>query len=65
LDDYVYTADDQVIEGEIEEGRRYTEDDFNRVIEIKEREHYRVKLFMGRSTSARRRSCSVPLRNTR
>ncbi|NGX16137.1 DEAD/DEAH box helicase family protein [Wenzhouxiangella sp. XN24] len=46
LDDYVYTADDQIIEGEIEEGRRYTEDDFNRVIEIKEREHYRVKLFM-------------------
>ncbi len=46
LDDYVYTSDDQVIEGEIEEGRRYTEDDFNRVIEIRERERYRVKLFM-------------------
>jgi hypothetical protein len=28
------------------EGRRYTEDDFNRVIEIKERERFRVKLFM-------------------
>jgi type I restriction enzyme R subunit len=46
LDDYVYTADDQIIEGEIEQGRRYTEDDFNRVIEIREREQYRVKLFM-------------------
>lgn len=46
LDDYVYTSDDQLIEGEIEEGRRYVEDDFNRVIEIKEREKYRVKLFM-------------------
>ncbi|MCB9989325.1 MAG: DEAD/DEAH box helicase family protein [Rhodospirillales bacterium] len=46
LDDYVYTSDDQLIEGEIEEGKRYTEDDFNRVIEIKEREKYRVKLFM-------------------
>lgn len=46
LDDYVYTADDQVIEGEIEEGRRYTEDDFNRVIEIREREQYRVRVFM-------------------
>jgi type I restriction enzyme R subunit len=46
LDDYVYTSDDQVIEGEIEEGRRYTEDDFNRVIEIQERERYRVKLFL-------------------
>nr|WP_163500910.1 DEAD/DEAH box helicase family protein [Halomonas socia] len=46
LDDYVYTSDDQVIEGEIEEGKRYTEDDFNRVIEIREREQYRVRVFM-------------------
>ena len=47
LDDYVYTADDEVIEGNIEEGRRYEERDFNKVIEIKEREAYRVKLLMG------------------
>jgi len=46
LDDYVYTPDDEVIEGEPEEGRRYREDDFNRVIEIKARESYRVRLFM-------------------
>ena len=46
LDDYVYTSDDQLIEGEIEEGKRYDEDDFNRVIEIEAREKYRVKLFM-------------------
>ena len=46
LDDYVYTSDDELIEGEVEEGRRYTEDDFNRVIEIMGRERYRVKLFM-------------------
>jgi len=46
LDDYVYTSDDTLIEGEIEEGKRYNEDDFNRVIEIMEREAYRVKLFM-------------------
>lgn len=46
LDEYVYTSDDQLIEGEIEEGRRYIEDDFNRVIEIREREQYRVNLFM-------------------
>ena len=46
LDEYVYTSDDYLIEGEIEEGKRYVEDDFNRVIEIKEREKYRVKLFM-------------------
>lgn len=46
LDDYVYTRDDDVVEGEVEEGRRYTESDFNRIIEIKEREAYRVKTFM-------------------
>lgn len=46
LDDYVYTPDDKLIEGEVEQGRRYTEGDFNRVIEIREREAYRVKLFM-------------------
>lgn len=46
LDDYVYTPDDQLIEGEIETDKRYGEDDFNRVIEIREREAYRVKLFM-------------------
>ncbi|MCJ2030378.1 DEAD/DEAH box helicase family protein [Methylobacterium sp. J-043] len=46
LDDYVYTSDDELIEGQIEEGRRYTEADFNRIIEITARERYRVKLFM-------------------
>ena len=46
LDEYVYTPDDQVVEGEIESGKRYTEDDFNKIIEIKEREAHRVKLFM-------------------
>lgn len=47
LDDYIYTSDDQIIEGEIEEGRLYTEDDFNRIIEIKQREAKRVQIFMG------------------
>jgi len=46
LDDYVYTPDDKVVEGEVEAGKRYTEPDFNKIIEIKEREAYRVKLFM-------------------
>jgi type I restriction enzyme R subunit len=46
LDDYVYTPDDEVVEGNIESGRRYEEKDFNKVIEIKEREAYRVKTFM-------------------
>jgi type I restriction enzyme R subunit len=47
LDEYVYTPDDQVVQGEVEPGRRYEEKDFNRVIEIPEREAYRVKLLMG------------------
>jgi len=46
IDEYVYTSDDDVIEGDIVEGKRYTEQDFNRIIEIKQREEYRVKLFM-------------------
>src|SRR5271157_2420974 len=46
LDEYVYTPDDQLIEGEIEVGKRYTETDFNKIIEIKEREAHRVRLFM-------------------
>ena len=46
LDDYVYTPDDKVVEGEVEEGKRYSEPQFNRTIEIEERERYRVKLFM-------------------
>jgi type I restriction enzyme R subunit len=46
LDDYVYTPDDKVIEGEVEDGKRYKEPQFNRTIEIEERERYRVRLFM-------------------
>ncbi len=46
LDEYVYTPDDQLIEGEIETGKRYVEADFNKIIEIKERETKRVKIFM-------------------
>ena len=46
LDEYIYTADDTVVDGEIEAGRRYFERDFNKSIEIKEREAYRVKLFL-------------------
>jgi type I restriction enzyme R subunit len=47
LDEYVYTSDDTLVEGEIEAGKIYDEDDFNRIIEIREREAYRVKIFMG------------------
>ena len=46
LDEYVYTPDDKLIEGEVESGKRYIEPDFNKIIEIKEREAHRVKVFM-------------------
>ena len=46
MDEYVYTSDDKLIEGEIESGKRYTEQDFNRVIEIEDREKKRVQIFM-------------------
>jgi type I restriction enzyme R subunit len=46
IDDYIYTSDDEIIEGEIEEGKLYTEPDFNKIIEIKAREAKRVRVFM-------------------
>jgi type I restriction enzyme, R subunit len=46
LDDYIYTSDDQIIEGEIEEGKLYIEPDFNKIIEIKAREAKRVQIYM-------------------
>jgi type I restriction enzyme R subunit len=46
IDDYTYIPDDVVVEGVVEEGRRYVEKDFNRAIIIREREMKRVRLFM-------------------
>jgi type I restriction enzyme R subunit len=46
LDDYIYTSDDQVVEGEVEAGRLYIEPDFNKIIEIKEREAKRVQIML-------------------
>ncbi|MCX6251618.1 MAG: DEAD/DEAH box helicase family protein [Bacteroidetes bacterium] len=46
IDDYIYTSDDDVIEGMVEEGKLYVESDFNRIIEIKAREAKRVTIFM-------------------
>jgi type I restriction enzyme R subunit len=46
MDDYMFTSDDILLEGVVEEGRLYKERDFNRIIEIKEREANRVKIFM-------------------
>ena len=46
LDDYTYTPDDAVVEGEVVPGKRYTESDFNRIIVIREREAFRVQEWM-------------------
>jgi len=46
IDEYIYTPDDVVEEGEIDEGHEYTEQEFNRIIEIQGREEFRVKRFM-------------------
>lgn len=46
IDDYRYTSDDEIEDGDVEVGKLYEEKDFNKIIEIKEREGYRVKTFM-------------------
>ena len=46
IDDYTYTPDDAVVEGEVVPGKRYTESDFNRIIVIPEREAFRVREWM-------------------
>lgn len=46
LDDYIYTSDDQIVEGEVEEGKIYEEADFNKIIVIKEREAKRVRVIL-------------------
>ena len=46
LDDYVYTSDDTIVEGDVEAGKRYVEKDFNKIIEIRAREKKRVEIFL-------------------
>lgn len=47
IDEYVYTGDDDIeSDEEIAIGTRFTEDQINRIIAIKAREEYRVKLFL-------------------
>jgi len=46
LDDYRYTSDDIVLEGDVDTEKLYTEKDFNKRIEIVAREAKRVAVFM-------------------
>ena len=45
-DTYIYSDDDEVLMGEPEQGKTYTSSEFNRKIEIREREKKRVQLFL-------------------
>lgn len=47
LDEYRYVPDDQVLAGEVEADRVYTEGDFNRIIVMQEREQKRVRVLLG------------------
>jgi len=46
LDEYTYTKGDLIEGGDIEPDKEYSESEINRLIEIKEREAYRVKLIL-------------------
>ena len=46
IDEYTYTSDDTVVEGEVEAGSHFTERDFNKNIEIEAREQFRVHQFL-------------------
>jgi type I restriction enzyme R subunit len=46
LDQYTFVGDDTVVEGEVEAGTHFAEDQFNVTIEIEARERYRVLTFL-------------------
>jgi type I restriction enzyme R subunit len=46
MDEYVYTPDDEVLEGEVEEGKVYAGSDFNKNIVIEARERKIVQLML-------------------
>ena len=54
IDEYVYLPEDNVIQGEVEAGERFVERDFNRTIEIEERELSRVREFMGQTDQSQK-----------
>ena len=46
IDDYEHTEDNKVLAGDVKQGDRFIEKDFNSNIEIEDRELYRVKQFL-------------------
>ncbi len=46
MDDYTFTGDDEVVQGDVDIGDTFEEKDFNKRVVIEARERKRVKLFM-------------------
>jgi type I restriction enzyme R subunit len=46
IDEYTYTSDDEILEGEVEDGKIYTGSDFNKNIVIEARERKLVQLLL-------------------
>ncbi|WP_417210502.1 EcoAI/FtnUII family type I restriction enzme subunit R [Antarctobacter sp.] len=46
IDEYIWDGSDELLEGEVEEGEQFTENDFNTRVVIEERELSRVQEFM-------------------
>ncbi|MFK7945567.1 MAG: EcoAI/FtnUII family type I restriction enzme subunit R [Paracoccaceae bacterium] len=47
VDTYTFDGVDQVVIGEVEEGTDFAEKDFNRIVQMKERERHRVRTWLG------------------
>jgi len=45
MDEYVYTGEDEVVQGDVEIGQKFTEENFNRQVVLPEREQSRVDEF--------------------
>lgn len=46
IDQYTYTNEDEILEGDVQEGDKFVEPDFNRKIKIDERDEFRVELLL-------------------
>nr|WP_242027694.1 type I restriction endonuclease subunit R [Cyanobacterium aponinum] len=46
FDEYVYNEEDIILAGQIDKDKTYTEADFNRIIEMRPREAFRIKLLL-------------------
>ena len=59
---YTYTSDDDVIEGEVEEGKVYGIEEQNRIIELMDIERFRVQTFMDMIDQSKETRWSFALR---